>query len=686
MKPAPFIALVLLPAALLAWAVAVSFAAVAIVEDEVVFSIAAPGANEVYLVGDFNNWNPTYEKMEARGGRFEVRLFLLPGTYRYKFVVDGEWISDPDNLPADPSGGSVVAIVERAGALAFADELPEAEAAGTVLLEPAVRYSGAFFLDHGDTRSTQALDVWVFHRSDKVRAMADLKTVDDTWSASPLRAEVLFDRGHLDLTLDDGEFKAFENDSIWSSLDPFRVVGDVGVYGYNAGFERRGASARFPFVLNTKLRGFYTDKIGERPGPPLAVEAGAFAGFEESAARDTLVYRYANTFEDEDAWAVEFAGDMGSFDFGYVKRSNKGYQPGSLAEVMKSGTGFETAVYATREFWNADVGWLTWRFYSRLSAVAGFGRATTGIRSSSRYAAFVEEIGDLGIAQFSETFERTFTAQEDTRWSTGLEWESGGGGASRGTARALFTRSEYDFEGVYALSRATVSDLALEGSFSRGTWRASGTLRYLDQDYGGAPEDFHYFLPQKNAWLDYRDKLTVGRMAAFDLEKSVEIEASARWGERSLSALPLEGEVARSAAMVSAGVVSRGVLETIEYAFVRAGLEYALSERFFLQGDARLSHYNKRSWNLEDTFFSAYGEAGFRNRRMEITVGVGLDPVVLDPVTNLYSDIGREEFLRAGIPAGLTRGAAAELGEGLERREAALENYGAVKLEIILAF
>ncbi|MBP2681776.1 MAG: isoamylase N-domain protein [Candidatus Krumholzibacteriota bacterium] len=338
-------------AALLATLVAAgsAHAEVRIVEDEVVFSVRAPAGASVFLVGDFNNWNPTYEQMEEVDGRFEVRLYLLSGKYRYKFVVNGNWTADPDNPGVDPSHGSLLVLVERAGTLAFGEE-EAVEKESAALLRPSLRYSGAFLLDEGETESNQSLDVWVSHTSDKVDARAGVKTIDESWDVSPLGAEILFDRGHVDLKLGGSVFKGFENDSIWSSSDPFHLVGDVGVYGYNAGFERRGVSAVVPFILNTRLRGFYSDKVGERPGPPPAIEPGAFDRFVVSGTPDTMVYRYDAAYGDEDVWALEFTGDMGSFDFGYAMRENRGYQPGSLAEVVKSGSSYETAFYTTREF------------------------------------------------------------------------------------------------------------------------------------------------------------------------------------------------------------------------------------------------------------------------------------------------------------------------------------------------
>ncbi len=67
--------------------------------NSVVFSYRSDFAREVVIVGDFNNWDAAGEaKLEAKGQGLWQRLFLLaPGKYRYKFVVDGKWLRDPDN-------------------------------------------------------------------------------------------------------------------------------------------------------------------------------------------------------------------------------------------------------------------------------------------------------------------------------------------------------------------------------------------------------------------------------------------------------------------------------------------------------------------------------------------------------------------------------------------------------------
>ncbi|MDD2653507.1 MAG: AAA family ATPase [Candidatus Omnitrophica bacterium] len=66
---------------------------------EITFSLHDPNAQDVYLVGDFNNWKASEENRLTRddNGSWIKRLALRSGTYHYKFVVDGEWQEDPSN-------------------------------------------------------------------------------------------------------------------------------------------------------------------------------------------------------------------------------------------------------------------------------------------------------------------------------------------------------------------------------------------------------------------------------------------------------------------------------------------------------------------------------------------------------------------------------------------------------------
>ncbi len=69
---------------------------------EALFVCTFTGA-EVFLAGDFNNWNPRSHRMTRKEGAFQRKLKLPPGTYEYKFVVDGEWRNDPTAVEQRPN-------------------------------------------------------------------------------------------------------------------------------------------------------------------------------------------------------------------------------------------------------------------------------------------------------------------------------------------------------------------------------------------------------------------------------------------------------------------------------------------------------------------------------------------------------------------------------------------------------
>ncbi len=52
------------------------------------FSTVCRNAEQVFLVGDFNNWSTTAHAMEAAdGGLWRARVRLGPGTYRFAYFV-----------------------------------------------------------------------------------------------------------------------------------------------------------------------------------------------------------------------------------------------------------------------------------------------------------------------------------------------------------------------------------------------------------------------------------------------------------------------------------------------------------------------------------------------------------------------------------------------------------------------
>lgn len=66
----------------------------------VTFTVHADKGKEVFLAGEFNGWDPAAKKLayKARSSVYTTTLNLAPGTYQYKFVIDGTWCADPENV------------------------------------------------------------------------------------------------------------------------------------------------------------------------------------------------------------------------------------------------------------------------------------------------------------------------------------------------------------------------------------------------------------------------------------------------------------------------------------------------------------------------------------------------------------------------------------------------------------
>lgn len=65
---------------------------------KVTFTVAAEPGSKVFVSGDFNNWDPAGRAMTDKNGdgNYSVSIFLLPGVYEYKFIVNDTWSVDPN--------------------------------------------------------------------------------------------------------------------------------------------------------------------------------------------------------------------------------------------------------------------------------------------------------------------------------------------------------------------------------------------------------------------------------------------------------------------------------------------------------------------------------------------------------------------------------------------------------------
>lgn len=634
-------------------------AAVRVDEDEVIFSLRAPAAREVYLVGDFNQWNPTVENMERDGDTFQVGLFLVAGSYRYKFVVDGKWIADPDNPGPSPGKGSPIVLVERSGGLVLSTELPN-EAAPASAPHFGLRYIGRLTTDHADTDYSQRFDATVSASRDHLDARAIVAAADSTWSGSPFSVGAFFDRGRVDVVTDKLSFRGFENDTTWASSDPMHVVGDAGVYGYDAGFRRHGVSGQAG-SSHVALRAMLADVVTRNTGTNAA--AVDLSGFGAGARSDTTVYATGASFDGSDLFALEATATFGSTALGITRRDDRGVNPGLVAGVTRTAGGYVTRVDATRENRRVSSVWAKFDAPRDVHVTAAYGWGDTEAKSFAA-AAIADTVPVPARAdEATVPSAAAYRVASTERVVTALE--AGGAGAN---ASLAWDWTRFRETGVSGGAHADVHRVTVRAEVTRTTWSGSVRGVHTDARYHDTPDDLHIDWPARNPWLSIWDAFDAAELVGVGLESYSVYDAVARTIGRRVD------------------VEARVLGETRDVAGRLAHAEASVSAHGVVSGPWYATGYGRWTWydgpvGGGGDFLAGYLEGGYRHRWIDATLGFGFDPVVFDPVINDYADIGWTRNARAALDGGFTRSRAADLRRALVARERALSDVGTIKVE-----
>ncbi|HXV12826.1 MAG TPA: glycogen-binding domain-containing protein [Candidatus Krumholzibacteria bacterium] len=639
-------------------------AAVRVEADEVIFTLTARDAKEAFLVGDFNQWNPTVEPMQREGDQFVVRLFLVAGTYRYKFVVDGKAIADPDNRGPSPDQGSPIVLVERSGGLILSTEIPE-EAARARSASYQARYLGFLRDDDGDTDVEQRVDLGLRADLDRLRARAIVTTADSSWTWSPPSIEVEFDRGFVEVEMGKLSVRGFENDSTWASSGPLGLVGQAGLYRYDAGFAYHGATA-VAAAKHAALRARWSDETTRGDLSRASVPPLDLSSFANGTAAATTAYAYTPTFNGSDNVAVEASADAGDVASGYAFRNDTGVNPGLWVDVARAGVDFATQTYATKEDRHVSAAWLSWSGLDRTTLSFAYGWGDAEARAYATASGTSDLSAPLDAAAATTPVDVTRGILTSNRFVVEAT-------SARSVATSLrWDYASFDFGGVEGTSQADVHRARADVAGTLRGWSLSGRVAYTHQRYRDTPDALYIDWPERNLWLSRWDALDAPSMVAIDLEQHTV------W---SLKAT-------REGTRVDAG--GEALLQTLEvvdapvHAEVRAYGDVTVRGPWYLYGDARVSWYDRAAWGVDEAFWDFYVEGGYRKGVVKLSAGFGLDPWAFDPVISDFADLGRSEFLRDAIAGGVRRSDATAIGRALVERERALSDLRLFKLECVI--
>jgi hypothetical protein len=277
------------------------------VEDgQVIFYCQAPAAGAVYLAGSFNGWNAQADPMERdEDGIWRLAMTLPAGRHEYKFVIDGNWTTDPNAHDTGPDGyGGQNAVLTLAGAgenltiVAPEKGAPTTGAVAAVSKSVLPYVSGRYVSSlitrrdkeddnrfgltrpQHDIRLDFSVDV-----SSEVSAWAEtrINTLDDDPTLRLHRAHIVVDLKYYRLL-------PYHNELLVEFDDPMHLVGHIGDLKDPFGEQTQGivltssaisahtlGMARIVRDAGTELLGFYADdekevdrtglrfKVGESP-------------------------------------------------------------------------------------------------------------------------------------------------------------------------------------------------------------------------------------------------------------------------------------------------------------------------------------------------------------------------------------------------------------------------------------
>ncbi|MFA4947522.1 MAG: glycogen-binding domain-containing protein [Candidatus Krumholzibacteriia bacterium] len=616
-------------------------ASVGIEEEEVVFRIGGFTAGKVFLVGDFNGWNPTMDLMVEAEGGFEIRLYLLPGTYRYRFLADGVTKPDTDNPCLDSNGNSCFILMERDGVL----EVVLAESAGKragsakTSLSPVVRIDAVQSGGAGSLRSEWGIKGAVDERIDADLAVGMTEEFPEGESGTG-RAFLL--RGLASYRFERGMLRAFSRPAAAIDLgDPIGLIGTVGPYRYPASLFCRGVELEGILPLNLDGRFLYASRL-----------RGYRSGLEGTADSSDLFSR--RDFVDSDFYGLRLGAKIRNATVRYLFRENRRPKDGYWRFPSMSGdfsVGYERNVFQGFSFSVPPKSGVV------LDGELLFGRsflsATGRLFKNAEGASAIQDV----------SIEREW--EHGHRLSVGI---SRAGERSR--AELLFNRTTLEGEQAARGGRPDGSRSGLGGSFVFGDSVLSIGLAGKLEQYSAMNTGSIFWLGRTNFWLD-GDELTYDRVPFLSSRQVCEAKLSCGWKREPPGNLPwgtgLLFEITRR---------WDGTGDGPRFGEIRLVNGMAVHPRVTFLLDMRGVSYEYGSVGRDfvDAFLSVRGSI---RKGLWCAVGTGVNPYAFDQWLYAFSDHGRQEYLmdRGVFRALAASGEAVSMEAVLDAEESLAEDW-----------
>ncbi|MFQ5600112.1 MAG: hypothetical protein ACE5G2_06120, partial [Candidatus Krumholzibacteriia bacterium] len=468
---------------------------------------------------------------------------------------------------------------------------------------------------------------------------------------------------------------------IWA--DPLHLVGDIGRYHHGFGFDQQGVRAQGTW------RGFdgtflYADnfEIGDPNTPALDSRDVSTPG---------LNYDFNRSATNKNVFAARLERQLRrGFRLGVSLRNDRGYNPGALSQVVVVGdsTRRREQFPSTSERWLGGGADLHWRSTDEAWEVFGeilYGEAWVSAGQGTL------QVFRASDSQFELVEQRLMEGDDvsvdlSSRWTLGLR---------TGRIRDLqlhvaFERERHGLTSVATDSLISLRNtafvyragfgLGLQGRFGL-PLRLGVDLETFDFSYPvQAPWNTQIWFADRNFWMEHDEHRLPG--SRYVQLGGHDATTWSPWLEWTLRGAP--PVVFRYEGHFRGQEIDQGI-ELYESYFK---LTYAVTRRWRLYSNTRWVRYDDAALAIDGGFVSTFAEVEYRfSPTISVALSFGVDPFVLDEVTNEYDEIGRNEFLiDSGGAPNVARDSYLNLSRLLPRAEQALEDERRIQLEAIVSF
>ncbi len=621
---------------------------VEITESGVLFEYEDENAQSVFLVGSMNNWNTTATPMEKdENGIWEIILKLDSGKHTYKFVVDENWHYDQENPNVEDDGyggsNSVIEIDKNGKLMSQSIKIPDGNKS---TFNPKIYFKGRYFANN------------IFLKNETDRFMLDkpehdlnfginikfnsdfegytVLNVNNNEEGSEMwKTHFNYKRTYLKLKADYFNVTAFDNFGLFTFDDPLHIVGDIGYNGYDFGYDFSGIYAEASNLLSNKISNVLPVSMN---GQLLFSDRIGYNEDDISAIRVKLLLPIFND---------------NNFTFG---ASNYRYTTKPSEEIIQYHRNNEVDFKYTKYF--SKSGW-----------------------------------EDAMQFEFSAEYSTYKNSDEDSVRSVWMEGENTFLGVSLQFPAALKFYANYlnySFQLVETNSSKNRINLGVSYKLKNFSWNLSGQV-------------WENYLPDSLNWVDYYKYVekTDGNGRWFQQYSELPFEKYTVLGYQSgffwqsdlsykfkvknhIAEMNLKNKFAQHALLTEPKFIENIVV-----------LKYDIAEKWKLNIDTRIPYYNDPFLELitdfendKDVFISNYSEISYHlSDNIWLALGYGVNPLIINSVTDEFYDRGREEYLdTVGALPEYLESYYGGFGEKIRAAETLLMNEKRISIQAVVKF